>query len=344
MDKCDKSRIARACRNNENKADGMRYHTTIPEHRMTEMTAIRIHEFGGPDVLKTEKLPIPQPADGEVLVRIHAVSVNPVDFKTREGKYPMIKREDLPITLGRDFSGTIESCGPGVQGLRRGDAVFALLGRDRGSYAEYVIAKEAELARKPETLDHVAAAAVPLAALTAWQGLFDQGKLTSGQRVLIHGGAGGVGHIAIQLAKAKGAWVATTCAKDDLDFVRALGAEKAIDYKSRKFEDEVSDIDLVYDLIGGETQERSFAVLKNGGALISTLKKPDETKARDKDLRVAHYMAEANGAQLAEVGRLIDDGKVKPVVTRTFALKHAAQAQTFLEEEHVRGKVVLTLL
>jgi NADPH:quinone reductase-like Zn-dependent oxidoreductase len=310
---------------------------------MTTMKAVRLHDFGGPEVLRIEELPLPQPKDDEVLVRIHAASVNPVDFKTREGKYPMVKREDLPITLGRDFSGEIESYGTRAEGLRKGDAVFALLGRDRGAYAQYVVSKATEFAPKPKSLDHVAAASVPLAALTAWQGLFDQGGLANGQRVLIHGGAGGVGHMAVQLAKAKGAWVAATCGKDDLDFVRSLGADLAIDYKNQRFEDEVSDIDLVYDLIAGETQERSFAVLKRGGALVSTLQKPDEAKAREKDLRVAHYMAQANAAQLAEVSRLIEGGKVKPAVRRTFALDDAAKAQSFLAKEHVRGKVVLAV-
>jgi NADPH:quinone reductase-like Zn-dependent oxidoreductase len=310
---------------------------------MTTMKAIRIHAFGGPEVLKREDIPLPQPRDDEVLVRIQAAGVNPVDFKTREGKYQMIKQDDLPITLGRDFSGTVESCGTRVQGLSKGDAIFALLGRDRGAYAQYAIAKATEFTAKPCTLDHIHAAAVPLAALTAWQGLFDQGRLTAGQKVLIHGGAGGVGHMAVQLAKAMGAWVAATCSGQDVDFVREIGADKAIDYKKQRFEDEVSEIDLVYDLIGGETQTRSFAVLKQGGALISTLQKPDAAKAKEKDLRVAHYMAEANAAQLSKIARLIDDGKVRAVVSRTFELDEVADAQTFLENEHVSGKVVLTV-
>jgi len=294
-------------------------------------------------VLKLEDVPIPQPQDDEVLVRIHAASVNPVDYKTREGKYPVVKQQDLPITLGRDFSGTVESCGSRVEGLRKGDPVFALLGGDRGAYAQYVVTKAVEFTAKPRSLDHVHAAAIPLAALTAWQGLFDQGKLTSGQKVLIHGGAGGVGHMAVQLAKAKGAWVATTCSGEDIDFVRELGADKAIDYKKQRFEDEVSGIDLVYDLIAGETQTRSFAVLKQGGTMISTLQKPDEAKAKEKNLRVAHYAAQTNAFELAEIAALIDAGKVRAIVARTFDLAQAGAAQDFLAREHVRGKVVLTV-
>jgi NADPH:quinone reductase-like Zn-dependent oxidoreductase len=310
---------------------------------MTSMKAIRIHTFGGPEVLKLEDVPLPQPGDDEILVRIRAASVNPVDFKIRKGGYPMVTPKDLPKTLGRDFSGTVESVGARVQGVNTGDAVFALLGRDRGAYAQYVIAKPTEFAAKPRDIDHVHAAAVPLAALTAWQGIFDQGKLTAGQKVLIHGGAGGVGHMAVQLAKAKGAWVAATCSGGDIDFVRGLGADKVIDYKTQRFEDEVSELDLVYDLIGGETQTRSFAVLKRGGALISTLKQPDAAKAAEKNLHVAHYMAEASATELAEVAGLINEGKVRAVVSRTFPLAEAAAAQTFLEKEHVRGKVVLTV-
>jgi NADPH:quinone reductase-like Zn-dependent oxidoreductase len=302
--------------------------------------AIRIHAFGGPEVLRVEDVPAPQPQADEVLVKIHAASVNPIDYKIRAGK--IMKSDDLPMTLGRDFSGVVESDNAAVQ-ISKGANVFGLLGHDRGSYAEYVVTKVGEFVSRPTALDHIQAAAVPLAALTAWQGIFDQGGLKSGQRVLIHGGSGGVGHMAIQLAKAKGAWVATTCSAQDLDFVRELGADQAIDYKNEKFEAEVSDIDLVYDLIGGDTQERSFAVLKRGGALVSTLKEPDKNKAREKDLRVSHYSAESNAAELAEIGRLIDMKKVRPVVARTFKLEDAARAQTFLESEHVRGKIVLTV-
>jgi NADPH:quinone reductase-like Zn-dependent oxidoreductase len=309
---------------------------------MNTMKAVRIHEFGGPEVLRVEEVPIPQPQADEVLVKIHAASVNPVDYKIRSGKYPMIKSDALPITLGRDFSGVVES-GNALAQISKGMNVFGLLGRDRGSYAEYVVAKVGEFAPKPAALDDIQAAAVPLAALTAWQGLFDHGELKSGQKVLIHGGGGGVGNMAIQLAKAKGAWVATTCSTEDLDFVRELGADQAIDYKKEKFEAEVSNIDLVYDLVGGDTQERSFAVLKRGGALVSTLKEPDKIKAREKDLRVSHYMADSNASELAEIGRLIDMKKVRPIVAQTFKLEDAARAQTFLENEHVRGKVVLTV-
>lgn len=308
------------------------------------MRAIRIHDFGGPEVLKQDNVPLPQPEDDQVLVRVHAASVNPVDYKTREGKFPAIQRDALPITLGRDLSGTIETCGTRVSGTVKGDAVFALLGSERGAYAQYVMVKATEYAPKPRRLTHVEAAAVPLAALTAWQGLFQHGRLAAGQRVLIHGGAGGVGHFAVQLAKAHGAWVAATCAGEDAIFVRRLGADTVIDYRTERFEEKLSGLDLVYDLIGGETQERSFAVLKEGGALISTLQEPDRDKARQKTLRAAHYMAQPDAAQLAEIGRMIDAGEVTPHVARVLPLEEAARAETMLAKDHIRGKIVLAVV
>lgn len=305
------------------------------------MHAIRIHEFGGPDVLRADTVEMPQPRDDELLVRIHAASVNPVDYKTRSGA--RADPEKLPITLGRDLSGVVESCGTRVRNARAGDAVFALLGWDRGAYAEHVVVKAVEFAPKPANLSHVEAAAVPLAALTAWQGLIDQGGLKDGQRVLIHGGAGGVGHFAIQIAKAHGAWVATTCSGRDLDFVRKLGADLAIDHRAQRFEDAVKDIDLVFDLIAGETQERSFQVLRHGGTLISTLQEPDKAKALAKGAKVAHFMAVPNAVELAEIGRLIEAGKIRPVIAATYPLAHAARAEAALENDHVQGKIVLTV-
>jgi NADPH:quinone reductase-like Zn-dependent oxidoreductase len=307
------------------------------------MHAIRIHRFGGPETLKEDELPLPHPRDDEILVRVEAAGVNPVDAKMRDGKVSSIQAKDLPLTLGRDLSGVIESCGTTVQGLRKGDEVFAFVGYDRGAYAQYVMVKAGEFAPKPENLSHVEAAAVPLAGLTAWQGLLDHGKLAAGQRVLVHGGAGGVGHFAVQIAKTKGAWVAATCSGSDVDFVKELGADQVIDYQNQNFVEEVGDIDLVFDLVAGETQDRSFAVLKAGGALISTLQAPDKSKAKAKKLRVADYMAKPNAAQLAEIGRLLLEGKIKPYVFRTFKLEEAGKAEQVLAEQHVRGKIVLTV-
>jgi NADPH:quinone reductase-like Zn-dependent oxidoreductase len=310
---------------------------------MANMTAVRIHEFGGPEVLKIESIPVPIPAYDEVLIEIHAASVNPVDYKTRAGHYPVIKREDLPITMGRDVSGTVTQCGKSVSNWQIGAAVHAQLDRDRGGYAQYVAVKAAQLAMKPNQLDHIQAAAVPLAALTAWQGLFDQGRLQAGESVLIHGAAGGVGHLAIQFAKVKGARVSTTVGAADMQFVSELGADEAIDYKSQRFEDKLQEVDLVYDLIGGETQDRSWRVLKRGGRLVSTIKPPPEDKARERGAQASIYMAQPNAAQLREVAELIDGGQVRVHVAAKFPLEQAAKAQEQVEKSHTQGKVVLVV-
>ena len=305
------------------------------------MHAVRIHSFGDADVLKVEEVPPPEPADDEIVVRVMAASVNPVDYKIRSGKYPLVKQDQLPKVLGRDVSGVVERVGAGVRQFKKGDAVYAMLGAAAGGYAEYAIATPDEAGRKPKQLDFVQAAAVPLAALTAWQGLFDHGGLKAGQRVLIHGGAGGVGHFAIQFAKAKDAWVAATVSGADLELARKLGADRAIDYKTEKFEDAVTDIDLVYDLIAGETQRRSFAVLKDGGTLISTLQKPDEAALARKHAHGAHYLAKPDAAQLAEIAALIDAGKVRVVIDAIYPLEQAARAHKHMEDDHIAGKVVL---
>jgi NADPH:quinone reductase-like Zn-dependent oxidoreductase len=310
---------------------------------MAIMKAVRIHQFGGPEVMQIEELPVPQFRGDEMLLRVRAASVNPVDFKTRQGHFPPVGREQLPVTLGRDVSGVVEGAGSRVRGIKRGDEVYALLGPDRGAFAEYAIVKMGEAAPKPMRLSHVEAATVPLAALTAWQGLLDHGLVAEGQRVLIHGGAGGVGHFAIQFAKVKGATVYTTVSGDDREFARELGADQAIDYRTERFEEIVRGVDVVFDLVGGETQDRSWSVLKPGGILVSTLGQPPQDKAAQYKVRAAGYMAQPNAAQLAEIGRLIDDGKVHPVIAETFPLAEARRAEERQEHGHVHGKIALSL-
>jgi NADPH:quinone reductase-like Zn-dependent oxidoreductase len=308
------------------------------------MKAIRIHGFGGREVLELDDLPIPQPGEDDLLVRIHAASVNPVEYKIRRGTVPWVSREMLPLPLGRDLSGTVESVGAQVAAFGEGEAVYAMLGDiDRGSYAEYVLVRPNEAAPKPARLSHIEAAAVPLAALTAWQGLFDHGHLEAEQTVLIHGGSGGVGHFAIQFAKVRGAIVLTTVSAQNLEFVGELGADRAIDYQSQRFEEIARDVDLVLDLVGGETQERSWSVLKPGGILVSALGEPSRQKAMQRGVHAVGYRAQANGGQLAEIGRLIDQGKVRPVVMATYPLAEARRAHEQLERGHVRGKIVLVV-
>jgi NADPH:quinone reductase-like Zn-dependent oxidoreductase len=307
------------------------------------MKTQRFHAFGGPGVLKMEDLPRPDLGEEELLVKVVAAGVNPVDYKIREGKYPAVKSDDLPYVPGREIAGVVEACGGLVDEWKEGDAVFAMLGIDRGGYAEYAIVKDSEAAPKPRSLDFVAAASVPLAGLTAWQGLFRYGELKAGQRVLIHGGSGGVGHFAIQFAKVRGAYVITTVSAQHIDFVRGLGADEVIDYKAQRFEDVVKDVDLVYDLIAGETQERSWGVLKRGGIMVSTLAEPSQEKARAQGVRAMRYTVKENGGELEEIGRLIDEGKVKPKIARTYGLAEAASAQDYVEQGHTEGKVVLKI-
>jgi NADPH:quinone reductase-like Zn-dependent oxidoreductase len=307
------------------------------------MKAARIHAYGGPEVLSLDEVPLPQPQDDEIVLKVHACSVNPVDYKIRSGAFARGDKSKLPLALGRDVSGTVEVCGTRAHPLKKGDAIYALLGGDRGGNAEYVVVKAIEGAAKPERIDHIHAAAVPLAGLTAWQGLFDHGGLEGGQRVLIHGGAGGVGHFAIQFAKARGAFVATTVAEDDLEFAHALGADQVVDYKAQRFEDVVEPVDVVFDLVAGETQERSWKVLKQGGVIVSTLSKPSEEKAREHDARGLHYMAGPNAAELVEIGRLIDGGKVSRFVEAIYPLDQVAAAEQRLETQHSRGKIVLNV-
>src|SRR5262249_10219970 len=247
---------------------------------MATMKVVRIASFGAPDVMKIERLPVAEPGQNELQLRVHAASVNPVDYKIREGKYPAVKSDKLPYVLGRDVSGTVEACGPGMTDWRPGDEVYAMLGIDRGSYAEHVIVKAQEAARKPTSLDHTAAAAVPLAGLTAWQGLFRYGGLQKGQRVLIHGGSGGVGHFAVQFAKARGAQVITTASEKHVAFARDLGADQVLDYKKQRFEDVVRDVDMVFDLIAGETQDRSWRGRRQGGRLGCGVAQPHPPENR----------------------------------------------------------------
>jgi NADPH:quinone reductase-like Zn-dependent oxidoreductase len=302
---------------------------------------IRLHRFGGKEVLRTEELDISQPDAGQVLVSVRAASINPVDFKIRSGKYPAVKNDRLPYTLGRDISGIVEKCGAQATRFRVGDEVFGVVDIHGGGYAQQAVLDEDAVAVKPAGLDHIHATAIPLAGLTAWQGLFRHGRLKAGQSVLIHGGSGGVGHFAIQFAKAKGARVLTTVSTGNMKFARELGADVVIDYKKQRFEDHASDVDMVFDVIDGETRERSWNTLKKGGVLVSTLTEPSQEKAAQCGVRAMRYTVEADGDELAEIASLVISGKVKPHVQRTFPLDAAAEALASVEQGHSIGKVVL---
>jgi NADPH:quinone reductase-like Zn-dependent oxidoreductase len=306
-----------------------------------EMQAVRIHDFGGREVLKVEQAPRPKPETREMLVRVHAAGVNPVDWKVRQSGGRMLNVK-LPFTPGYDVSGVVEEMGEGVSQFKVGDEVFAYLSLSRGGgYAEYAIVKFDEAARKPKNVSHVEAAGVPLAALTAWQALFDTANLKEGQTVLVHAGAGGVGVFAVQLAKWKGARVVATASQRNHEFLKQLGADEVIDYQTQNFADVVKDVDVVLDSVGGKTTTDSFQVLKKGGILVSIVGQPSQREADEAGVRAAGILVKPSGEQLAQIAKFIDDGHVKPVVSHQFALSDVAKAHEQSETGHTRGKIVL---
>jgi NADPH:quinone reductase-like Zn-dependent oxidoreductase len=306
------------------------------------MKAIQIHNYGGPEVLRYEDALRPKPQAGEVLVRVQAAGVNPIDWKVREGEMKDLWPHTFPLILGWDLSGVVEELGAGVSRFKIGDEVYGLPDPTRGgAYADYIVVRESELALKPNSLHHIRAGAVPLAALTAWQSLFDTGQLQPGQRVLIHAGAGGVGHFAIQLAKWKGAYVFATASTKNQNLLRELGVDEPIDYTQQRFENVARNIDIVFDTIGGETQERSWQVLKKGGALLSVVQPPSAEKAKELGIRAAFVASHPNGEQLAEIAKIIDSGKLAPVIDRILPLSEARRAHELSQSGHTHGKIVL---
>jgi NADPH:quinone reductase-like Zn-dependent oxidoreductase len=313
---------------------------------MAMMKAVRFHTYGKPDVLVYEDAPKPEPAVGEVLVKVHATSINPIDWKIRAGHLRGFREYSLPFILGWDVSGVVESIGEGVSQWEPGDEVYGRpdIGRN-GAYAEYIAVIEGELARKPKSLDHIHAAAIPLVGLTAWQALFDAGGLQAGQRVLIQAAAGGVGHLAIQLAKIRELYVAGTASARNQEFLKRLGCDLPIDYETTRFEDVARDFDAVIESLGGEVRNRSWKVLKKGGILVALIgPPPSEQDAKTHGVRAAIIWAQTRQDQLAEMANLVDAGKIRPEIAAVFPLRDAAQAQQMSETEHVRGKIVLQVV
>jgi len=310
---------------------------------MNQTHAVRMHRFGGPEVLSLDAVPLAPPQAGEAIIRIEAASVNPVDFKIRRGEISAVHNDQLPYVMGRDFAGVIESLNGDGIGFEPGDKVYGMLNFERGTYAERALVKVGEMAHRPHRLSAIEAAAVPLAALTAWQGLFDQGRLCAGQTVLIHAAAGGVGHLAVQFAKAHGATVIATASGSGLDLLRNLGADVVIDHEKQSFEHIAKNVDLVLDLMGGETQRRSWDVIRDGGALISTIEEPKEEEAHARNIRAALYWAHTSVVQLDAVRHLIDQGKVRLIVQQVFDLAQAVEAHRLIEAGHVHGKIVLQM-
>jgi NADPH:quinone reductase-like Zn-dependent oxidoreductase len=330
------------------------------------MKALAIRRYKAP--MDVVDLPRPEPGQGELLVRVRAASVNPVDYKIRDGGVKVMTPYSFPLILGNDLCGDVEAVGPGVTKFGVGDAIYTRLDKDRiGAFAEYAIVRETAAARKPVRLDYVQAASLPLVGLTSWQILVEIAALKPGQKALIHAGSGGVGTFAIQLAKHLGAHVTTTASAKNHALVRSLGADVAIDYKTTRFEDVVRDQDVVFDTQGGETLLRSFDVVKSGGVVATVGGRPDakfarawglslplvwilgflnrkvDRRARETGARFEYLFMRASGEQLEKIGALVDQGVIQPVVDRTFPLEAAAEAVTYVESGRAVGKVVVRI-
>ncbi|OPY99858.1 quinone oxidoreductase [Bradyrhizobium sacchari] len=306
------------------------------------MMAWRVHEFGSPEVMKFEPVPRPEPGPGEVLVKVAAAGVGPWDGWIRSGKSAL--PQPLPLTLGSDLSGEIVTVGPGVSELRAGDQVYGVTNPQFiGAYAEYALASAGMVSNKPTSLTHIEAASVPVVAVTAWQALFDRAQLKPGQTVVIHGAAGNVGSYAVQLARRVGVQTIATVSAGDISLVRNLGANTVIDYRSQHFEEHVRDADAVIDLVGGETQTRSFQVLRRGGKLISAVSRPDQDIAKRHGVEAAFFLVNVTSEYLTKVARFIDGGKLRTNVGAVLPLADAREAHLMLERvrPQPKGKIVL---
>ena len=304
------------------------------------MKAVRIERYGNEEVVEIADVDRPKPGAGQVLVKVKAAAVNPVDWKIREGLGEMFGLKP-PLILGCEVAGTVETVGDNVEDFSPGHDVYGYLGAYSGGYAEYVAAPASEFVRKPKQINFDAAAAVPVGALTASQGIFDHGKLTSGQRILITGASGAVGSMAVQLANVIGAHVIGTGSGRNEEFVRGLGADEFIDYKKGKFEEEVSDVDVVFDTVGSETQDGAFRTLKRGGVLVSTVNPPSEEKAEQFGVKGAMVMVTPKPDQLAEINRLVETGKLKVRVAKVLPLAEVKKAHQLSASGHVDGKIIL---
>jgi NADPH:quinone reductase-like Zn-dependent oxidoreductase len=306
------------------------------------MKAMIVHKYGPPEVLKLEDVPRPVPKENEVLVRVIASGVNPVDALIVSGKYAKAFGTHLPLTPGYDIAGIVEKTGAKITKLKVGDPVYGyvLWG---GGFAQYDIATEREVAIKPKSLNYVEAASVPLVALTAWQALIDAAKLSAGQTVLIHGGSGGVGTMAIQIAKARGARVIATASTANQDLLKELGADVAVDYTKQKFEDVARDVDVVLDSVGKDTLTRSYGVVKKGGFIATLVARLDQSELDKHGIRGASISVKPDANELDEIARLIEAKKIKPVVTEVLPLTEAVKALQQAATHHTRGKIVLKI-
>lgn len=308
------------------------------------MKAVRIERYGNEEVLELAEAQRPQPGENQLLVKVRAAAVNPVDWKIRDGLGDVFGLKP-PLILGCEVAGTVEAVGgpsgTGINDFVAGDEVYGYLGAYNGGYAEYVAAPASEFVRKPKPIDFDTAASVPVAALTAWQGIFDHGELAKGQRILITGASGAVGSMAVQLAKNKGGHVIGTGSGRNEEFVRKLGADEFVDYKKAKFENKVSAVDLVFETIGGDTQERAFQTLKRGGVLVSTVSPPSAEKAKEFGVKVAMVAVRPNTDQLAEINGLLEGGKLKVRIATVLPFTEVKKAHQISASGHADGKIIL---
>jgi NADPH:quinone reductase-like Zn-dependent oxidoreductase len=306
------------------------------------MKAMVVHEYGGPEVLILEDVPRPEPKENEALVRVIASGVNPVDALIVSGKYAKEFGTLVPLTPGYDIAGVVEQTGAKITKFKVGDPIygFVLWG---GGFAEYVVATEGEAAIKPKSLSYSEAASVPLVVLTAWQALIDAGKLSSGQTVLIHGGSGGVGTMAIQIAKARGGRVIATASTANRDLLKELGADVAVDYTKEKFEDVAKDVDVVLDTVGKDTLTRSYGVVKKGGFIATLVARLDQAELDKRGIRGASISVKPDANELEQITKLIEAKKIKPVVSQELPLAEATRALQQAATHHTRGKIVLKI-
>lgn len=306
------------------------------------MKAVRIHAYGDRSVLQFGDAPKPAIAPDEALVRVVAAAVNPIDWKIRQGHLKTMVPYVFPLTLGWDFSGVIEALGSEVSSLAVGDAVFSRpdIRRD-GSYAEYVAVRAVEIARKPKTISHIEAASIPLVGITAWETIVSVGNLVAGQKALIYAASGGVGSLAVQIAKSRGAHVVATTSSANIELVRSLGADQVIDYRNQRFADNVKDVDVVVDTVGGDVQASSWSVLRRGGILVSTVSVPSIERAAALGVRSAFVLISPNAAVLDQLAGLVDAGKLRPLIGGEFALRNVADAHALSEFGRTVGKIVL---
>jgi NADPH:quinone reductase-like Zn-dependent oxidoreductase len=315
---------------------------TAAEPQKPTMKAVVAHEYGAPEVLKYEDVPRPELKENELLVRVIACGVNPADPLVISGRMAKEFGTHVPLIPGYDVAGVVEQAGPKVTKFKKGDAVYgyALFG---GGWAEYAVLAENEAALKPKNTTFTEAAAVPMGALTSWQSLVDAAKLSAGQTMLIHGGSGGVGSFAVQIAKARGAKVIATASTANQDLLKQLGADVAIDYTKTKFEDVVKDVDVVFDAVGRDTLARTYPIVKKGGIITTIVARPDPGQLEKYGIRGTSIASHPDGNELGEITKLIEAGKIKPIVSQVLPLSDAVKASQQAETHHTRGKIVLKI-